>query len=106
MRDLAGHLRAMDPCADGVRATAMGVEGHAAARNFFLAMGIIDLFTCGGNASAKGVAIAGVRFHQFAPQEFVLWVFLATISHTLVVTAGERPFRVSSATWARRGSFS
>ncbi len=31
MRGLAGHLRTLDPCGAGVRATAMGIEGHAAA---------------------------------------------------------------------------
>lgn len=31
IRDLAGRLRTLDACAAGVRATAMGIEGHAAA---------------------------------------------------------------------------
>jgi group II intron reverse transcriptase/maturase/CRISPR-associated endonuclease Cas1 len=31
IRELAGHLRTLDPCGAGVRATAMGIEGHAAA---------------------------------------------------------------------------
>lgn len=31
IRELAASLRSLDPCAAGIRATAMGVEGHAAA---------------------------------------------------------------------------
>lgn len=31
IRELAAHLQALDPCAAGVRAVAMGIEGHAAA---------------------------------------------------------------------------
>jgi len=31
LRELVGHLSALDPCGDAVRAAAMGTEGHAAA---------------------------------------------------------------------------